>query len=890
MIRITICLLTIAALALGGCDSTEPEECAPADPLRPDRFRPCETGSGAFGRWRVDPFGLPAYDYSLDQRTDPRAVWITSDGSERRDHWFQIGNRQLTGLVTNDGLSQVFSRRRGPVLLDRIDLAAGRPGGGFSYIREADGRVWASAWGLKPADALAARRYGIGYAQFETVHEGLRVVHRVLAPPGDHAFLVDRIELVNESGHRRSFEHVAFWDVNRHPLELQLTRSGSLSPELPAQQDAAREAINALFDLSAVADPDLPAVRVRHTYAGDDAVGPDEPADRDVHPDDIFLARLWPPTADLPVDWHTDRAGFFGRGRVASPELGGAGLLSERSAAGQPAVLADRVSLTLRPGERRVLRYAYGTVPRDGSLAGLTDLVDDGRAELSDLAAHWQSRLALAVAPQAPFLHREMAWHAAQLQQAAVYDSSFQAHSVVQGSAYMWLHGLDGAGRDFSLFSLPLTYLNPELAREQLKMIMAMTRLDGHDGTRISYAIQGVGQLEDAIIHHSPSDLDLFFLWALSEYVAATGDRAFLDEPVPYWPAGARLAEPVVDHARRAVDHLMHGIGTGEHGLIRLGTGDWWDEIDMQAQDRDLAAQVGESFPNTAMALWVLPKALALIEPEDPALAAEARAWVEDLRRAAAAQWTGRWYLRAWFGPDDVYGDAHLSPEAQIWALLSGLPDDAQRAGLLAEMDAALHADERVGAARPEDGLIWHAVTGLLTWAYADTDPQRAWRSLTHHTMAAYAEHNPDQWYGIWSGPDALGPDGGTWDSPVTPMIDLPIFNANQHALPLTALLRVAGVQPAPEGDGLRIGRRFSGHPLVVDTPLVQVRINEQGLQGEYRAQVAGSTALYLRIPEHPGRAWVDGQRIELPDEGEFLRLARSFEPGDRVTFLLLSD
>jgi len=321
-----------------------------------------------------------------------------------------------------------------------------------------------------------------------------------------------------------------------------------------------------------------------------------------------------------------------------------------------------------------------------------------------------------------------------------------------------------------------------------------------------------------------------------------------------------------------------------------VGTGDWWDEIVMQAVDRDLAMREGESVPNTLMALWVLPRAAALIEPVDPALAAEVRAWVEDLRAAARAQWNGRWYLRAWFGPDDVYGDDLLSPEAQIWALLADLPDADQRAMLREGLWDELEAHSEVGAARPEDGLVWHAVTGLLTWAYAELDGELAWRSLTHHTMAAYAEHNPDQWYGIWSGPDALGPDGGSWDSPVTPMIDFPIFNANQHALPLVALLRIAGIEPAPEGDGLRIGRRYAGHPLTVDTPLVRVRLTDEGLQGAYRAQVAGATALYLRLPEHPGRAWVDGERIQLPEQGEYLRLERTFEPGEVLTFLILSE
>jgi len=91
----------------------------------------------------------------------------------------------------------------------------------------------------------------------------------------------------------------------------------------------------------------------------------------------------------------------------------------------------------------------------------------------------------------------------------------------------MYLHGLDGAARDFSYFTIPAIYLRPDLAKELLRQQMRMTYADTN---QISYAVQGFGMLEDAGLHYQPSDFDLSFLWALTEYLNASGDWEFLND------------------------------------------------------------------------------------------------------------------------------------------------------------------------------------------------------------------------------------------------------------------------------------------------------------------------------------------------------------------------
>jgi len=873
-------------LVVAGC-TPPPQELACRLPSAEaaDRFVTCNQGAGIFGRWVVDDQQLPAYAYDFDA-ADPRGEWVLSDGTVRRDHLFQIGNDRVIGVADDRGFVQLFVRDRGPVFLNRVDLSQRRPGGGFSYLAEGD-LAWATAPHLAPAGAQFTRRFGMGYARYETRFDGLQVVHRVSAPAGDGSYLLDEVSITNLSGRTRQIRHYEVWDCNRHPLVLQLARSGELSDDLPANGDAQRDDEARFYDVWAQPDPAADAMRLGFEYVAPGLQPVDEPNDRDHYPDDIFLARLVPPPDAGGLTVHTDHAAFFGDGELALPQTVATlapppSPLTRTSGAGNPAVLVDELELTLSPGEQRRLRYAFGTVAPAGDLSHLQPLRDPALDPAAALAEHWRQRLPYVLAPHAPVLHREMAWHGAQLQAAGVYDAYLEAHTIVQGSVYMYGHGLDGAARDFALFSIPTSYLRPSLSRELLRTIMRLTYDDTH---QISYAVQGFGQPETAGIHRAPSDLDLFFLWALVEYLAATGDRDFLDDLSPYWPKDVSTPVTALEHARAALVHLMDVVGLGPNGLIRVRTGDWSDGILFEAANRELAEEVGESIPNTQMAAWVLPRAAALFDADDPGFAAEVRDWAAQRRTAAQQQWVAHWYRRAWFGPDDPYGEGHLNLEAQIWALIAELPDVQRRDILLDEIHTQLDEPSPVGARRVPGGMVWHAITGLLTWGYARHDADLAWGSLTRHTLAAYATHNPRQWYGIWSGADALGVDGGTWGSVVTPMMDWPVMNANQHALPLIGLIRVAGIEPAPDGEGLRIDPAPASTTVTVDLPLLRLTFDAQSMQGVYRPVVTGSNVLQLRVPPGASRATVGGQDVPLPPGEPFVHVRLDYNAGDEIPF-----
>ncbi|MCA9596109.1 MAG: hypothetical protein KC776_22495, partial [Myxococcales bacterium] len=525
------------------------------------------------------------------------------------------------------------------------------------------------------------------------------------------------------------------------------------------------------------------------------------------------------------------------------------GIVSEANGLGQPHLFVMKSVLTLAPGESKTLRFVYGYA-RAGN-----DPVDDPR--FSDPSFHaadayadaLRPRLLSFAAPDAPELGRELAWHAYQMETSVGYRDYWQGHVVPQGSAYLYLHGADGAARDLGLFALPLVYTDPELAKDELRLFMGIQYAD----ERFSYAFQGHGMLDSALIHSAPSDLPLFFVWALGEYLSVTGDLGFLDEHAPYWPREARPDARVESHLVGALRHLFDVVGTGEHGLIRIGTGDWSDGIVQEAKDRNLAVEKGESVPNTQMAVAVLPRIADLLDVRQPALAAEIRERVAGFRAALTKTYNGKFFYRAYFGDGKPAYENTINLESQIWALIGDtFENDVQRDTLVSTIAEKLDDPSPIGATLLPGGQVWPAISAPLTWGYSLSDPERAWRHFTRNTMAAHAQAFPDVWYGIWSGPDGVSAQSGrTWKSQVTPMTDFPVQNANAHAMPLFAAIRIAGVEAI--SSGVSITPREGTHPLALATRLVSVTIDHGRVSGSYRP--SGSSARSLTLTAPPGRA-----------------------------------
>jgi hypothetical protein len=469
------------------------------------------------------------------------------------------------------------------------------------------------------------------------------------------------------------------------------------------------------------------------------------------------------------------------------------------------------------------LRFAVGVAPA-GAIADAIGALRD--ASPRETASSWHRQLRLDL-PADPALAREAAWHAMYLRSARVRDRVLGAGYVPQGSAYTFVHGLQGAPRDYAISAVALAHFDPEGARETLRLCLHLMRPDGS----LHYAHTGAGRPTSAAVHRTPSDLPLFLLWAVTEYAWITGDCDFVDEVRPL--------------LRRTWEYLRDGVGLGPHGLLRVGSGDWNDPITAFAPRRGAFHRSGESTFNSAMAAYVLPRAAELLEDAAPAMRAAAAALVQSV----AATWCGSWFLRGYDGLGGAIGAEHLFLDANAWCLVARIGSEAQRRTLVETIAARCDEPSQIGPTildRPHrlrggllppgwdvNGGVWAAISAFTAWGYARHDPERAWRCLLKQTLAAHARAHPELWYGIWSGPDSwnshLGERAGeTFVQPATPMREFPVMNSNAHAGPLLALFKVLGLEATAAGVGIEVRAPAAAGAWRLRTPHLDLRGGEQ--------------------------------------------------------------
>jgi len=486
-----------------------------------------------------------------------------------------------------------------------------------------------------------------------------------------------------------------------------------------------------------------------------------------------------------------------------------------------------------------------------------------------------------------------LTWGAYYLRSGSVYHRGLQAHTLPQGGVYQYVSGMNAGPRATLQHMLPLIWLDPDLGKDVLRSVLRET----HPSGEIPYAEVANGALEPVV--WAPSDHDLWLLWAVSDYVLATRDHAFLAEVCSYWPPPYTRAEPVWDHLLRALRHLTEVVGYGAHGLLRLRTGDWSDTF-IHAFDvpRDEVWRHGESTLNSAMAVHVLRRFAELARfAARPAVEREARAHADRLADAVRRCWRGRHLNRGWLSADVEVGREDLYLEPQPWALIADILEPAQREALVAEIDRRLADplgsriwdDGGEKAAQPdfpEFGAIWLSINSTLAWGLSRVDPERAWRELKANTLHNHAETYPESWVGVWAGPDcylAAGTDmpGDAYATPVYAMQAWPVQILFPHSEPLNATVWLLGITAT--ADGLVVRPTVPATTWSFESKALSIRYDAARIAGSYTAASPASLAIDLTLPDD----W-HGSVIEVEEQGGERR--RIAEAGAIVRVMVLAD
>jgi len=398
--------------------------------------------------------------------------------------------------------------------------------------------------------------------------------------------------------------------------------------------------------------------------------------------------------------WTADRTEFLGRngGLDAPAALAPGATLSQRAGARLDPCAALQVRLTLEPGQRTQVVMLLGQASDADEARRLVVeyRARDLGAALAEVRREWEDT-ATALQVRTPDRSMDLLLNRWLLYQ--VVSCRYRARAAFYQAGGAW--GFRDQLQDSMAFVVP----RRELTREHLLRAAARQFEEG-DVQHWWHEPDGKG------VRTRISDDRLWLAHATQHYVAVTGDRAVLDEQVPFLtapPLGAEesdryFAPAVSTHAASLFEHCARALdcslAVGSHGLPLMGTGDWNDGM-----NRVGAGGAGESVW-LGWFLYVNLQSFAAIaaargeDERDLRWREHAAALKEALEHAG---WDGDWYRRAYFDDGTPLGSAsndecRIDSIAQSWAVLSGAADPERARRAMAAVDEHL--------IRRGDGLV----------------------------------------------------------------------------------------------------------------------------------------------------------------------------------------
>jgi hypothetical protein len=876
--------LAVAAKLNGTAGASQPGSHA-AQPAPP-------YGSGHFGRWSEDEFGLPTFEYSCNQTTDPKAVTPIKPGIlGATEHVHQVGNDRITALASNYGDVRVRQDEGGPKVLNDVDPETHQFGGGIGYLT--DGRETLSTY-YDGSSAHFERIFGVGYYRKRIAGNSYSVDQVISAPFGDDPVLLSQVTVTNHQDKPATVRWVEYWGCQPYQLSFRdfIEAAAGMGTEAelrhklgrrfnhrfspiegqqggkegllerkqflgrPAEEEAKWKGIKAHLQ----AEPTQFIAAVHDDKPGTYLDSGDVPS--------TFLVSLDGPASGF----STDAASFFGTGGPSNPSglkqaLGGN--LGENS---QHAGFLLERTVHLAPREKQSLHFLYGYLPEGFKLDALIAKYRVAPASaLKQSSSEWKQRGMRFEVGGEPWIKREATWNHYYLRSSLTFDDFFGEHILNQNGFYQYVMGFQGAARDPLQHSLPFLFSDPEIVRSVLRYTLKEVRDDGS----VPYGIVGHGVVAPIVTDNS-SDMPLWLLWAASEYVLTTRDVDFLDEKIPArFSATDGRTETVRNLLTRCYQHQVAYVGVGKHGVVRMLNDDWNDGLLgtwAQSAFKECVEQ-GESVLNSAMSAWVFDEYARMLRyaGDSTDLPARLEKSAEEARKGAREQWTGKWLKRAWLGPTLGWvGETTLWIEPQPWAIVGGVTSPSQSRELVETMNALLRRGP-IGAAQMSEGSdlhwpgmfepgtcvrggVWPSLNQTLIWALAQVDPAMAWDEWKKNSFARHAEAYPDVWYGVWSGNDSYNSTIST--TPGEAVADknfhgteFPVLNLHAHACMLYSAVKVLGVEFT--GAGLTVRPELPVESYRLDSPLLGVAKLKTGhYEGWYGPSRPGTWTVEVKLPE----------------------------------------
>ncbi|UFH57983.1 hypothetical protein [Spirosoma sp. KNUC1025] len=281
--------------------------------------------------------------------------------------------------------------------------------------------------------------------------------------------------------------------------------------------------------------------------------------------------------------------------------------------------LSTTVKASLKPGQTMRFNVVIGlaTNHKQTNFADVEAQVADlfRGASLSDpweglFVQQWQAKLPDLSAEKNDIFKREMLWNAHMIEASAKYSAYYQETFIPQGTVYSYYFGDNISNRDHLQAALAACYTSPALAKSILRYVIKHSGADGE----IKRGNAGFGYTAPSL--YKESDEQLFFFYALAEYLLITKDYPFLTEEVACYPAEAGKKESVLTMVKKYFIYLRDEIGTGPNGLVKMLNSDWSDSF-FHDYSPNIYAGSAESHLNSVVVLATFPKLIAALKKSE---------------------------------------------------------------------------------------------------------------------------------------------------------------------------------------------------------------------------------------------------------------------------------
>lgn len=371
---------------------------------------------------------------------------------------------------------------------------------------------------------------------------------------------------------------------------------------------------------------------------------------------------------------------FLGKGNIADPD----GLkkleLDKQGSLGQEAILAIEMKISLEAWERKDISIVLGA---EEEMIACQDMaykysnLNNVKNELEAQCKYWRD-ITQTLQVNTPLESMNImlnGWLTYQTICARLWARSGYYQS---GGAFGFRDQLqDGIG---------IKYFAPELLKKQIIKHSQHQFVEGdvehwwHEETQRG-------------IRTKFSDDLLWLPYIVCEYINLTGDSSLLEEIVPY-RAGPILENgidekydlyPIANETGSIYEHCIKaiekGINLGEHGIPKIGAGDWNDGFSTVGNQGK-----GESIWLGFFLYTVLDRFIPICQERGEEERAEKYKKIqEELKRALnTAGWDGRWYKRAYMDNGEQLGsiqneECRIDSIAQSWATISKAGDNDKK-------------------------------------------------------------------------------------------------------------------------------------------------------------------------------------------------------------------